>query len=138
MRLRGLCLIAAVLLLLCLETLLGNLSKLWQPWNWRGVLGVGAATIGTHGAVSEPVAVEMAHGAAARLGADVTVAVTGIAGPDGGTAEKPVGLVCFGFHVRGHEDSMQRMLFGDRDEIRARASQLALFEVYRRLRSLPD
>jgi nicotinamide-nucleotide amidase len=104
----------------------------------REVLGVGAATIGTHGAVSEPVAVEMAHGAAARLGADVTVAVTGIAGPDGGTAEKPVGLVCFGFHVRGHEDSMQRMLFGDRDEIRARASQLALFEVYRRLRSLPD
>jgi competence/damage-inducible protein CinA-like protein len=104
----------------------------------REVLGVGAATIEAHGAVSEPVAVEMAHGAAARLGADVTMAVTGIAGPGGATADKPVGLVCFGFHVRGREDGMQRVLFGDREEIRARASQLALFEALRRLRSLPD
>ncbi|HET9293982.1 MAG TPA: competence/damage-inducible protein A [Gemmatimonadales bacterium] len=104
----------------------------------REVLGVGATTIEAHGAVSEPVAVEMAHGAAARLGADMTMAVTGIAGPDGGTADKPVGLVCFGFHVRGREDSLQRVLFGDREEIRARATQLALFEALRRLRSLPD
>jgi nicotinamide-nucleotide amidase len=103
----------------------------------RDVLGVGADTIEVHGAVSEPVAVEMAHGAAGRLGADVTVAITGIAGPDGGTPEKPVGLVCFGFHLRGREDGIQRMVFGDREEIRARASQLALFEVLRRLRTLP-
>jgi competence/damage-inducible protein CinA-like protein len=104
----------------------------------REVLGVDAAIIEAHGAVSEPVAVALAHGAAARLGADVTVAVTGIAGPDGGTADKPVGLVCFGFHIRGHEDGMQRILFGDRKEIRARAAQMALFELLRRLRSLPD
>lgn len=60
-----------------------------------GVLGVSPDILHTHGAVSEPCAAQMAVGAAAKLGCDIAVAVTGIAGPDGGTAEKPVGTVCF-------------------------------------------
>ncbi|MBC6715039.1 CinA family protein [Aurantimonas sp. DM33-3] len=59
------------------------------------MIGVDAATLAEHGAVSEPVAREMAEGARRASGASVTVSVTGIAGPDGGSAEKPVGLVHF-------------------------------------------
>ena len=59
------------------------------------LLGVDPALIERHGAVSEPVAEAMADGALGRFGADTAVAVTGIAGPDGGTEEKPVGTVCW-------------------------------------------
>ena len=65
------------------------------------LLGVSGASIAEHGVVSEKVASEMARGAAEKSGAEVGVGVTGIAGPSGGTAKKPVGMVCFGFCING-------------------------------------
>lgn len=65
-------------------------------------LGVNADTILAHGVVSEEVAFEMANGVAKAAKAEIGVGVTGVAGPGGGTAKKPVGMVCFGFSVNGH------------------------------------
>lgn len=65
------------------------------------LLGVKADTILTNGVVSEEVAYEMAEGAAKAAGSEVGVGVTGVAGPGGGTAKKPVGMVCFGFCING-------------------------------------
>ena len=95
-------------------------------------LGVGRESIDRHGAVSEEVAREMASGVRARLGVDVGVAVTGIAGPGGGTPEKPVGLVWVA--VQAKELTARRFhLIGDRAEIRQRAAQAALEMVRRAL-----
>jgi nicotinamide-nucleotide amidase len=67
----------------------------------RELLGVPEAVLAAHGAVSEPCAVAMAEGALVRSGAMLAVAVTGIAGPSGGSEEKPVGTVCFAWAQRG-------------------------------------
>jgi nicotinamide-nucleotide amidase len=84
------------------------------------LLGVDAALIRAHGAVSEPVARAMAAGALARSNADWAVAVTGIAGPGGGSAEKPVGLVWLAWCGRGGEPQAERHVFpGDRAAVRA-------------------
>ena len=84
------------------------------------MLGVPAALIVTHGAVSEQVARAMAEGALARSEADMAVAVTGVAGPGGGTADKPVGLVWFAAAGRGRPTvSLHRVLPGDRMAVRA-------------------
>jgi nicotinamide-nucleotide amidase len=89
-------------------------------------LGVPEALIAAHGAVSEPVAAAMAEGARARAGVDVAVAITGIAGPGGGTAEKPVGLVCFAITgARGTEVRTSRFA-GDRAVVRSLAATTAL------------
>ncbi|HET7041700.1 MAG TPA: competence/damage-inducible protein A [Gemmatimonadales bacterium] len=96
-------------------------------------LDVPVATLKEHGAVSEPVVRAMAEGAARRLGATLTVAVTGIAGPGGGSEAKPVGTVWFATHHRGETVSVQQILFGERDEIRARAAQVALYLLWRRM-----
>lgn len=89
------------------------------------MLGVPADTIAAHGAVSREVARAMADGARARTGAAVAVAVTGIAGPGGGSADKPVGLVWFG--LAGPHRLEQRVVFeGDRAAIRAGAVRHAL------------
>lgn len=98
------------------------------------LLGVPPADIAKYGAVSAPVAEAMARGAADQLGAEIAVAITGVAGPGGGSAEKPVGTVWFGFSVHGVVDSAKVIFPGTRDEVRARAVQAALVGVLRRLR----
>jgi nicotinamide-nucleotide amidase len=95
-------------------------------------LGVPQATLDEFGAVSAETAAAMAEGARTRLGADVAVSVTGVAGPDGGTAEKPVGLVFV--HAAGPmgEKTLRLDLPGDRNTVRTRAAVAAL-HVIRRL-----
>lgn len=89
-------------------------------------LGVARSDLNAYGAVSEPVARQMAEGARRVTGADFALAITGIAGPGGGTAEKPVGLVFIALSgPRGTEVREERFL-GDREAIRARAAQVAL------------
>jgi len=92
----------------------------------RSELAVPAKLLAEHGAVSAEVAAAMAEGARGRLDADVAVAVTGIAGPDGGTPEKPVGRVHI--HAVGPDGALARMLDlpGEREQIRVRATVTAL------------
>lgn len=90
------------------------------------LLGVDAALIAAHGAVSEPVARAMAEGAVAHSLAQVAVAVTGVAGPSGGSADKPVGTVWFGWSVGGQLRSERRRFDGDRATVRAATVHYAL------------
>lgn len=90
------------------------------------LLGVDAALIAAHGAVSEPVARAMAEGALARSQAQAAVSVTGVAGPTGGTAEKPVGTVWFGWSVAGRVRTERRRFDGDRAAVRAATVRHAL------------
>ena len=100
------------------------------------MLGVDPALIAAHGAVSQPVAAAMAEGALARSMADVTVAVTGVAGPGGGSAEKPVGTVWFGWAQRGQAAQTERhVLPGDRAAVRA-ATVLQAFHLLSRAEKL--
>ncbi len=97
-------------------------------------LGVPEALLEELGAVSGPVAAAMAQGALARSGADVAVATTGIAGPGGATATKPVGLVYFGFAVRdGEVSSFSRQFRGHREDIKWRSASEAINTVRRLL-----
>ncbi len=92
------------------------------------LLGVRDATIAVHGAVSGETAIEMAAGALARSDADIAVAITGIAGPGGGSGGKPVGLVWFAVARRGSETVSVAHHFADhgRASIRAEACETAL------------
>lgn len=90
------------------------------------LLGVDAALIEAHGAVSEPVARAMAMGAIAHSAARVTVAVTGVAGPTGGSPDKPVGTVWFGWSVDGQVRTERRRFDGDRAAVRAATVHYAL------------
>jgi nicotinamide-nucleotide amidase len=87
---------------------------------------VSPADLATHGAVSEIVARQMAAGARARTGAPVGLAVTGVAGPTGGTPEKPVGTVWIASDIDGEVRTSGLRLWGDRDEIRRRSAQAVL------------
>jgi nicotinamide-nucleotide amidase len=100
-------------------------------------LGVRPETLAEHGAVSEAVAREMATGVRKRLKAEAAVSITGIAGPDGGTPEKPVGTVCLATDLRGEVRSVRTTLIGDREEIRRRSAQAALNLLRRSLLALP-
>jgi len=101
------------------------------------LLNVSKADMVEHGAVSEAVAAAMAAGGATRLGSDVAVAITGVAGPGGGTKEKPVGTVCFGFHGPWGTETERHFFSGDRPGVRRRSNVFALVGLYRRLRQLP-
>ncbi|MBX6332550.1 MAG: competence/damage-inducible protein A, partial [Gemmatimonadaceae bacterium] len=90
------------------------------------LLDVPAELLRTEGAVSEAVAKRMASGVCARLGTEIGVAITGIAGPGGGTPEKPVGTVWTAVHVDGAAHAVGRRYVGDREEIRQRSAQAAL------------
>ncbi|HUW75104.1 MAG TPA: nicotinamide-nucleotide amidase [Gallionella sp.] len=97
-----------------------NLSK-------QQMLGVREATIMQHGAVSEMTVREMAEGALQHSAAQVALAVSGIAGPDGGTADKPVGTVWFAWGLKHGETRAQRFrLDGNRAEVRAQSVRIAL------------
>jgi nicotinamide-nucleotide amidase len=99
----------------------------------KAELGVSSATLGEHGAVSAETAAEMAAGVRARLGVDVGVSVTGIAGPDGGTPEKPVGLVYLHGETPEGGQGIQFSFPSDRDTVRSRATVAALHLVRRLL-----
>lgn len=102
------------------------------------MLGVRSITIETHGAVSIETAGEMAAGALRNSNATISLAITGIAGPTGGSPEKPVGTVCFGWCVKDRVPSCERRLFaGDREAIRRQAVIHALSGLIERARNMP-
>lgn len=90
------------------------------------LLGVSPAVLAAHGAVSVETAAAMARGAREALGADVAVATTGVAGPGGGSAEKPVGTVCVGLATAAAVRTSRYQLWGTRDWVKLLASQIAL------------
>jgi nicotinamide-nucleotide amidase len=96
-------------------------------------LGVRPATLDRDGAVSESVALEMALGVATRMGVECGVAVTGIAGPEGGSEAKPVGTVWYAASLDGHALARGERFTGDRTQVRERAAQAALAHLLRRL-----
>ena len=98
----------------------------------EALLDVPAALLAAHGAVSEPVALAMAAGARRRLGAGIGVGITGVAGPGGGSPEKPVGTVWIAVEAGDARRAVHARFVGDRDEIRERAAQGAL-ELVRRM-----
>lgn len=104
----------------------------------ESVLGVQSATLIEHGAVSEATVTEMSEGVLNLSGADLSVAVSGIAGPGGGSDEKPLGTVWFAWTIRGSNKlttgTLQRQLSGDRGGIREQAVIIALQELRERLR----
>jgi nicotinamide-nucleotide amidase len=94
------------------------------------MLGVHADTISRHGAVSEETASEMARGALERSKGTVALAITGVAGPSGGTPAKPVGTVCFGWALKGRPPRAETRRFaGDREAVRRQSVEHALARV---------
>lgn len=91
-----------------------------------GVLGVRAETLADFGAVSQVTVIEMAWGARTRLGGEVGLAVSGIAGPGGGTPEKPVGLTWIGLSAEGFERAWMHTWEGDRLAVKEQTAEQAL------------
>jgi len=97
-------------------------------------LGVKQATLAQYGAVSRETAAEMAEGVRAAAGADFGLAITGIAGPDGGTAEKPVGLVYIALATQGDTIVERHYFSGSRMQIKQRSAQAALTLLWKSVR----
>ncbi|HSD54315.1 MAG TPA: CinA family protein [Burkholderiales bacterium] len=99
----------------------------------REMLGVRPETLERHGAVSEETAREMAEGALAASRAQIAVAITGVAGPTGGTPQKPVGMVCFAWALRGGPvDAATHRFGGDREAVRRQSVVVGLQGVLNR------
>jgi PncC family amidohydrolase len=90
------------------------------------LLGVKWSTLDAHGAVSDEVVLEMAAGVREALGADVGISISGIAGPSGGTPEKPVGLVYFGMSILGESWSTHHIFEGERVQVKEQAAEFIL------------
>ena len=107
------------------------------------MLGVSGETLAAHGAVSEETAAEMALGALRHSQASIALAITGIAGPTGGSAGKPVGTVCFAWCVKHPVEGIQapsherRLFAGDREAVRRQAVIHALSGLVARAKSVP-
>ncbi len=101
------------------------------------LLGVPPALIAAHGAVSEAVARAMAEGAIAHSRAQVSIAVTGVAGPSGGSVDKPVGTVWFGWCVGGQTQAERQLFAGDRATVRAQTVAHALGRLLQWVQRLP-
>ncbi len=108
------------------ETYMGSIVSYAESVKEK-ILGVETATLKKYSAVSIQSAGEMSSGASQRLQAKVVVSVTGIAGPGGGTPERPVGFVCFGVTNNGKTTTHTAVLPGDREQLKIRFSQLALY-----------
>lgn len=102
------------------------------------MLAVRSATLLQFGAVSEQTVAEMAAGALAGAQAGCAIAVSGIAGPGGGSAAKPVGTVCFGFALAGHVVTTQLAFHGDRDAVREQSINFALHQMIQLLTADTD
>jgi nicotinamide-nucleotide amidase len=99
------------------------------------MLGVSAKTLEVFGAVSEQTACEMARGVLTHSSATIAFSVTGVAGPTGGTATKPVGMVCFGFATAHGIQTTTQLFEGDRGSVRAQSVAFALRKL---MAALPD
>lgn len=99
----------------------------------QSLLGVGHDVLESHGAVSDPVVRAMADGARTRAAADIAVAVSGIAGPDGGTPDKPVGTVWFAWSTASTTEADCQQFSGDRNAVRAAAARYAMRGVLNRI-----
>lgn len=95
------------------------------------LLGVTAQTLASFGAVSAQTVQEMAQGAAQSASAQVAIAISGIAGPEGGTPDKPVGTVWFGFFIDGQSHNITQLFNGGRQQVRLKAIEFALSKVIR-------
>ena len=105
----------------------------------QDMLGVKPETLAAHGAVSEAVVTEMAQGAVARSAAQVGLAISGVAGPGGGSAAKPVGLVCLGWALEGGETRSRRLQCqGGREDVRRQAVVQALEGLIELLSASPE
>ena len=102
------------------------------------LLSVEWATLETYGAVSKEVVLEMARGVRRALAADVGLSVSGIAGPGGGTVDKPVGLTCFGLSIPNDEQAWEIIWQGDRLQNKEQSAEKALLLLVEFLRSYTD
>ena len=99
------------------------------------MLGVRNQTLIQFGAVSEQTAAEMAHGALKLSLAQISASITGIAGPDGGTADKPVGTVCFGFALKNSIKTSTQCFAGSRESVRQQATIYAITQLLELMRA---